>query len=109
MGNSLGSREQGLRMVSFRCTQKLLKRWPGAIQASPSPATTILGDWFCTALNHGPRRLILGVAERSLLPVVVPAKEVATFPVRFGQAARLVLATLGLPANRRDEEDRAMS
>jgi hypothetical protein len=96
-------------MVSFRCTQKLLKRWPGPVQASPSPATTVLGDWFCTALNHGPRRLILGVAERSLLPVVVPAKEFATFPERFVQAARLVLATLGVPAGRCEEEERAMS
>ena len=96
-------------MVSFRCTQKLLKRWPGPVHAAPLPATTVLGDWFCTALNHGPRRLILGVAERSLLPVVVPAKEFATFPARFVQAARLVLTTLGLPANRCEEEERAMS
>jgi hypothetical protein len=44
-----------------------------------------------------------------LLPVVVPAKEFATFPARLVQAARLVLATLRLPANRCDEEERAMS
>jgi hypothetical protein len=96
-------------VVTFRCTQKLLRRWHGRIEASPPPPTTVLGDWFCTALNHGPRRLILGVAERSLLPVVVPAKEFATFPARFVEAARLVLATLGVSASSCDDEARAMN
>jgi hypothetical protein len=96
-------------MVSFRCTQKLLRRWPGPIEASPSPPTTVLGDWYCTALNHGHRRLIFGVAERSLLPVVLPAKEFATFPARFVEAALQVLATLGLPAKRCDQEAREMT
>ena len=96
-------------MVSFRCTQKLLKRWPGGIEGSPAPPTTVLGDWFCTALNHRSRRLILGVAERSLLSVVVPAKEFGTFPRRFVQAARRVLATLDVPPTCCEEEERAMS
>ena len=96
-------------MVSFRCTQKLLKRWPGAIEASPSPPTTVLGDWYCTALNHRSRRLILGVAERSLLPVVLPAREFATFPPRLVLGALQVLRTLNLPAKRRDQEAQAMS
>jgi hypothetical protein len=95
-------------VVSFRCTQKLLKRWPGSIEPSPPPPTTVLGDWFCTALNHRARRLVLGVAERSLLPVVVPAKEFATFPERFVKATRLVLATLGVPAVLRVAEVEAM-
>jgi hypothetical protein len=69
----------------------------------------VLGDWFCTALNHRARRLILGVAERSLLPVVVPAKEFATFPERFVEAAGLVLTTLGIAAMSRDAELQAMS
>jgi Domain of unknown function (DUF6933) len=79
-------------MVSFGGTQKLLKRWPGPIEAFPSPPTTVLGDWYCTALNHGPCRLILGVAERSLLPVVLPTKEFAAFPPRFAEAALRVLS-----------------
>jgi hypothetical protein len=91
-------------MVTFRCTQKLLKRWPGSIEPSPLPPTTVLGDWYCTSLNHGHRRLILGIAERSLLPVVVPAKEFASFPPRLVDAASRVFESLGLPARRRDQE-----
>jgi hypothetical protein len=97
-----------LIVVTFRCTQKLLQRWPGPIEAAPLPPSTVLGDWFCTALNHRARRLILAVAERSLLPVVVPAREFATFPARLVEAANLVLANLGVPAVSRDGELRAM-
>ena len=96
-------------MVSFRCTQKLLKRWLGPIEAFPSPPTTVLGDWYCTGLNHGPRRLILGLAERSLLPVVLPAKGFTTFPARLTEAALRALETLGVSAERRDQEAREMT
>jgi hypothetical protein len=96
-------------MVSFRCTQKLLKRWPETIDVSPSPPTTVLGDWFCTALNHRHRRLILGLAQRSLLPVVVPAKEFATFPSRFTDATLRSLTGLGVAAKLRDQEVREMA
>jgi hypothetical protein len=96
-------------MVSFRCTQRLLRRWPGLIEPSPSPPTTVLGDWYCTALNHRHRRLIFGLAERSLLPVVVPAKEIATFPTRSTEAALRILDTLGVPAKLRDHEAREMA
>jgi uncharacterized protein DUF6933 len=96
-------------MVSFRCTQKLLRRWPGSIEGSPSPTTTVLGDWYCTALNHRHRRLILGLAERSLLPAVVPAKELATFPVRLAEAACRALDTLAVPAKLLDQERSAMA
>ena len=91
-------------MVTFRCTQKLLKRWPDAVESAPLPPSTVLGDWFCTALNHRARRLILAVAERSLLPVVVPAKDFAGFPARLMEAVRLMLASLGVPAASRERE-----
>ena len=96
-------------MVSFRCTQKLLRRWPGSIEGSPSPATTVLGDWYCTALNHRHRRLILGLAEHSLLPAVVPAKELATFPLRLAEAACRALDALAVPAKLLDQERSAMA
>lgn len=96
-------------MVSFRCTQKLLRRWPELLEASPSPTTTVLGDWYCTTLNHRHRRLILGLAERSLLPVVVPAKELATFPGRLAEAVCRALDALAVPAKLLDQERSAMA
>jgi hypothetical protein len=39
-----------------------------------------------------------------LLPIVVPAKEFATFPARLAEAALRVLDTLGVPAHLRDQE-----
>jgi hypothetical protein len=96
-------------MVSFRCTQKLLRRLPDAVTAEPLPTTTVLGDWYCTPLNHRHRRLILGLAERSLLPVVVSAKELATFPARFTEAVLRVLEAIGVPAKLRGREAEAMA
>ena len=54
-----------------------------ANSSSPSRPTTVLGDWYCTALNHRHRRLVLRLAERSLLPVIVPAKDFTTFPAAW--------------------------
>jgi hypothetical protein len=106
---SLGSTTEIRAMVSLRCTQKLLRHWPGPIEAAPLPTTTVLGDWYCTALNHRHRRLILGLAERSLLPVVVPAKEFGTFPDRLAAEALRILEVLGVSAKLRDQESRGMA
>jgi hypothetical protein len=51
----------------------------------------------------------LGVAERSLLPVVVPAKDFTTFPARLTEAAQRFLEALGVSAKLRDREAQEMA
>jgi len=41
--------------------------------------------------------MVLAVSERTLLPVVVPAKEGRTVALRMAEAVELMLATIGVP------------
>ena len=60
-------------MVTLRCTQKLLRRLE--VTDKPAAPTPVLGDWYANILFSRPHQLVLCVSERSLLPVVLLAKE----------------------------------
>ena len=81
-------------MVTVRCTRKLLRGLP--ISAQPEAPSTVLGDWYANVLFSRPHRLVLCVSERSLLPVVLPAKESRTLAPRLAVAAGQVLQRLGV-------------
>ena len=50
---------------------------------------------------------MLCLSERTLLPVVLPARELATLGMRLASAAGQVMAAIGVPAEvARDEQDR---
>jgi hypothetical protein len=83
-------------MVTLRCTQKLLRRVPGALPATSVKPTTLLGDWYANLLYRKPQQLVVCVSERTLLPVIVPAKEIHTLPARLALAVREVLLALGI-------------
>jgi hypothetical protein len=95
-------------MITLRCTRNLAKRvtlTPGADSQQP---TNRLGDWYANLLNVGHRRLIHCVSEKSLLSVVLPAKDVRQFPSRLPEAVGSLLARLGVPANVIEAEVTAM-
>jgi hypothetical protein len=81
-------------MVTLRCTQKLLRRLD--VSDKPAAPTTVLGDWYANILFSRPHQLVLCVSERSLLPVVLPAKETQTLASRLAVAAGQVLQKLGV-------------
>lgn len=83
-------------MFTIRATRKLLKR--GAdIAATQEPPTTVLGDWYANLVIAKPRHLVVAVSERTMLAVVVPAKDVLRLPQRVALAAREVLQAIGVP------------
>jgi hypothetical protein len=86
-------------VFTFRCTQKLLDR----LKAVPVPQAvspdTILGDWYANLVRAGRVQVVLAVSERTLLPVVVPAKDGRTLVERFTEALEPVLASVGVPAD----------
>ncbi len=95
-------------MITLRCTRKLARRLtltPGAEEQSP---TNKLGDWYANALNVGHRRLVLCVSEKSLLSVVLPARDLRQLPSRLPGAARSLLERLGVPAAIAEAEVAAM-
>jgi hypothetical protein len=95
-------------VVTIRCTQKLLRR----IQkdgATPPPSTTMLGDWYAHIQFARPEQLILCVSERTLLPVVVTARDAHALGVRLATSLRDVLLRLGVPTPHVDAEQIEMS
>ena len=88
-------------MYSLHCTKKLLDRIRPPIEVSlpPPPPTTLLGNWYATALFWKPQ-LALFVNERTLLPVLTllaPASTLAArFPVELAAALKLLGASQAL-------------
>ena len=95
-------------MVTLRCTQKLLRRVPGQHSGSTPLPTTLLGNWYANLLFRKPQQLVLCVSERTLLPVIVPAKEIQTLPGRLSDAVREVLIALGVAPGLADREHAQM-
>jgi len=83
-------------VVTLRCTHKLLGRLRASTDPGDLPPTTKLGDWYASLLYAPGGQLVLFVSERSLLPVVVPAKEARTLVDRLRASLREVLSRLGV-------------
>lgn len=96
-------------MFTIRCTRRLLSRLgPPVDEDRVTEPTTILGDWYANVLNVGRKRLILCTSERTLLSVLVPARDLSGFPERLRQAVGRSLAGLGVSAPMVDRELREM-
>lgn len=94
-------------MVTIRCTQKLLRRVQSS--ASPPTSTTLLGDWYANILFARPEQLILCVSERTLLPVVVTARDARSLGARLARSLREILLRLGVPPVNVDAEQSQMN
>jgi hypothetical protein len=96
-------------VYTLRCTGKLLKRIGPVTEKAREAPTTVLGDWYGT-LIYAPRiQLVLLTSERTLLPVVVEAREARTLTQRFPMALARVLAELGVALPAIDREVQAMA
>ena len=93
-------------MTVFRCTQRVIKRFKLTPTEPETPSTGVLGDWYANLLNIGSIRLVLCQSERTLLPVILPARN-ADFPHKFGHALSKVLLALGIPEERVNAEVQA--
>ena len=95
-------------MVTLRCTQKLLRRLHVSPQAAHAPSTTVLGDWYANLYYSRPQ-YILCMNERTLLLVLVPARDAKSLGPRFRDAAVAHLRRIGIPDAAIAAEARAMS
>jgi hypothetical protein len=95
-------------VVVFRCTRKLLDRLPAATASASARSTTALGDWYFTLVFAKPQWLLLGVSEKSRLPVVLPARELRKMRPRFHQALDRLLHDLGISEEAIAAERRSM-
>jgi hypothetical protein len=89
-------------LITLRCTKKLLGRLGASRAAKPGAPerlpTARLGDWHANVLYRPNAELVMFVNDRSLLPVVVPARPGELIVVRFVEALGEVLRRLGVPA-----------
>jgi hypothetical protein len=95
-------------MVILRPTRKLQQLLPVA-RAGEQVSDTALGDWYVNrvVVKHHP--LLLLVSSASLLPILVPARNVRALPARLSDIVETRLARFGVPAATIEAERRAMA
>ena len=90
-------------MLIVRMTKKLLQRLGPPNLQQGEHSTTLLGEWYATALFWKPQ-LVLLVNEATLLPVLMPLAPARTAPARIGQRIAAVLAAHRTPTAIIDDE-----
>jgi uncharacterized protein DUF6933 len=83
-------------MLIVRATKRLLDRIGGPTLSAGDQSTTLLGQWYATALRWRPQ-VALMVNETTLLPVLMPLAPAATLPARAGDQIATVLAAHRVP------------
>ncbi len=83
-------------VMTVRATRKLLDRL-GPATTDLEQATTVLGEWYGTALPWRPRQVALMMSDPTLLPVLVPLAPAATLLARFPTHLAAVLTAHGVP------------
>ncbi len=96
-------------MVVLRCTQTLLRRLHQKPMGVAPASSTVLGDWYASLLWLHRKPPVLAVSARSLLPVLVPARDPASLGARFAAALGGVLTALEIPADQIEQEQRHMA
>ena len=94
-------------MVVLRRTQKLAKALPVSAPVS-AQSDTALGDWYVNRVTVHRRPLLLLVSSNGLLPIVLPARDVASLPERLPDIVAARLRRLGVAANIVEAETTAM-
>ena len=79
-------------MLIVRATKKLLDRIGPPTLRDGEQSTTVLGQWYATALPWRPQVVLL-VNEPTLLPVLMPLAPAATLPARAARHIAAILAT----------------
>lgn len=85
-------------MFTFRATQKLLDRLNTKPVLDTAAPDTVLGDWYANLVRSGRTQVVLAVSERTLLPVVLPARDGRSLVRRLTEALDPLLVSLGVPA-----------
>ena len=96
-------------MITLRCTRKLLDRAGDSIKPVSAAPTTVLGDWYANLIFARPEQLVLCINERSLLVVILQAKDFKNVAPRFRAQVVSLLTRIGVPAAAVAVEDLAMS
>ena len=89
--------------LTLYCTKKLLDRMRVRLTPPDASPSTVLGDWYATALFWKPQVVLL-VNEKTLLPVLMPLAPAADLAARFPKTLESVLAAHGMSTQFIDQE-----
>ena len=95
-------------MVFLRATRKLLRYLP-PVSTSDLSSGTALGDWYVKRMVVDRVPLLILVSSRSLLPLVLRARDVRSLPERLPDLVRARLRRLGVPPELVEAEVAEMS
>jgi hypothetical protein len=95
-------------MVTLRATRLVLSRLAVSPPTDAAPDTA-LGDWFVTRLVVDRQPLLLLISTLSYLPIITPARDVASLPDRLPELVSVRLRRMGIPADQIAAEVRAMA
>ena len=84
-------------MFSFHVTSKVSNRLKQPLEQNPSQATNLFGAWYVNLLILHRQHIFLLVSERTLLPVLMPAKNLVLFPKQFPAVLGEVLGAITIP------------
>jgi len=74
---------ESLDMFTFCVTKKVSNRLKLPLAQAARPSTNLLGNWYANILIIQRQHILLLVSERTLLPVLMPAKNIKSFPQKF--------------------------
>lgn len=83
-------------VMTVRATRRLLDHL-GRASTDLEQETTLLGEWYATALPWRPRQVALMMSDQTLLPVLLPLAPAATLLARFPAHLGTVLGAHGVP------------
>lgn len=83
-------------MYTIHATKKLLDRVKQPAQEPVGEPSTMLGNWYATAIFWKPQVALL-VNERTLLPVFMPLAPASSLARRFPDQLAQILEGLGIP------------
>lgn len=95
-------------MVVLRRTQKLAIPLPLTVKPE-ARSDTALGDWYVNRVVVDRRPLLLLISAHALLPIVLPARDVAGLPDRLADVVAARLRRLSIPPELIQAETAAMN
>jgi Domain of unknown function (DUF6933) len=99
-----------VRMLTLRCTRSIRTRLRLADLPESPPSTGVLGDWYVHLIRSGHNQFVLATSERSLLTVLLPAKELREkLTPNLKAALRALLESFGVSREAIDREIAAMA
>lgn len=79
----------------LRATQKILRSLPRSVDDAATSGNA-LGDWYVNRIVVDRKPLLLVVSSKSLLSILVPARDLKTLPDRFATIVDTRLRRLGV-------------